>query len=47
MSGLHLTRLPVGLRPFTEWALASGYLDTPPGDGKGKPRPLACEATQP
>lgn len=38
MSDQHLTFLPVRLRPFTEWALASGYLDTPPGDGKGKPR---------
>lgn len=38
MTELHLTRLPVRLRPFTEWALASGYLVTPQGDGKGKPR---------
>lgn len=38
MTDLHLIRLPIWLRPFTEWALAAGYLDTPPGDGRGKPR---------
>jgi CRISPR system Cascade subunit CasE len=38
MSDMHLTRLPIQLRPFTEWGLQTGYLDTPPGDGKGKPR---------
>ncbi|MCA8929415.1 MAG: type I-E CRISPR-associated protein Cas6/Cse3/CasE [Alphaproteobacteria bacterium] len=38
MSELHLVRLPVRQRSFTEWALGCGYLATPPGDGKGKPR---------
>mgnify|MGYP003627370667 FL=1 len=38
MTALHLVRLPVHMRPFTEWALERGYLSTPPGDGKGKPR---------
>ena len=38
MSGLHLLRLPVKTRSFVEWAWAGGYLETPPGDGRGKPR---------
>lgn len=38
MSDLHLLRLPVKTRSFVEWAWARGYLETPPGDGRGKPR---------
>ncbi len=38
MNTLHLLRLPVNLRAFTAWALDRGYLDTPPGDGRGRPR---------
>ena len=38
MSELHLLRLPIKTRGFVEWALAKGYLETPPGDGRGKPR---------
>lgn len=38
MNELHLLRLPIRTRRFTEWALRKGYLKTPHGDGKGKPR---------
>ena len=38
MTDVHLVRLPVDLRAFTAWALDRGYLDTPPGDGRGRPR---------
>ena len=38
MTDLHLVRLPLNLREFTAWALGRGYLDTPPGDGRGRPR---------
>ena len=38
MSELHLVRLPVELREFTAWALRRRYLDTPTGDGRGRPR---------
>ena len=38
MSDLYLVRLPVDLRRFTAWALRRRYLDTPPGDGRGRPR---------
>ena len=38
MSELHLLRLPINLRLFTEWALEKRYLTPPPGDGSGKPR---------
>ena len=38
MTDLHLVRLPLDLRAFTAWALDHGYLDTPPGDGRGRPR---------
>ncbi len=38
MSELHLLRLPVKTRRFAEWAAAKGYLETPPGEGRGKPR---------
>ena len=40
MTDLHLVRLPLDLRAFTAWALDSGYLDTPPGDGRGRPRDI-------
>lgn len=38
MSELHLLQLPVKTRGFVEWAREKRYLDTPPGDGRGKPR---------
>ena len=38
MTKLFLIRLPVDLRAFTTWALERGYLSTPPGDGRGRPR---------
>ena len=38
MTDLHLVRLAFDLRAFTAWALGRGYLDTPPGDGRGRPR---------
>ena len=38
MTDVHLVRLPFDLRAFTAWALDRGYLDTPPGDGRGRPR---------
>ncbi|MDE0164196.1 MAG: type I-E CRISPR-associated protein Cas6/Cse3/CasE [Bryobacterales bacterium] len=38
MADLHLVRLPLNLREFTAWALGRRYLDTPPGDGRGRPR---------
>ena len=38
MTDLHLVRLPLNLRTFTAWALNHRYLDTPPGDGRGRPR---------
>lgn len=38
MSDLYLVRLPVDLRRFTAWALRRRYLETPPGDGRGRPR---------
>ena len=38
MTNLHLVRLPIWSRHFTEWALDRGYLQTPPGDGRGRPR---------
>lgn len=38
MNEIHLLRLPVKTRGFTKWALTKGYLETPPGDGRGQPR---------
>ncbi len=38
MTDLHLVRLPFDLRAFTAWALDRGYLDTPAGDSRGRPR---------
>ena len=38
MTGLQLVHLPLDLRAFTGWALSRGYLDTPPGDSRGRPR---------
>ena len=38
MTNVHLVRLPLDLRAFTGWALDRRYLDTPPGDGRGRPR---------
>ena len=38
MTDLHLIRLPLELRDFTSWALHRRYLQTPPGDGSGRPR---------
>ena len=38
MNELHLLRLPIRTRRFTEWALRKGYLNAPRGDGGGKPR---------
>lgn len=38
MNELHLIRLPVKTRSFVEWAWDRGYLTTPSGDGRGKPR---------
>ena len=38
MTDLHLVRLPLDLRAFTAWALDRGYLDTPAGDSRGRPR---------
>ena len=38
MTDLHLVCLPLNLRAFTAWALGRGYLGTPPGDGRGRPR---------
>ena len=38
MTDLHLVRLPVDLRAFTVWAFDRGYMDTPPSDGRGRPR---------
>ena len=38
MTDLHLVRLPLDLRTFTAWALHWGYMDSPPRDGRGKPR---------
>lgn len=37
MSDLHLVHLPMDLREFTGWGLRHRYLDTPPGDGRGRP----------
>lgn len=37
MTALHLVRLPLNVRALTAWALARGYLSTPPGDGRGRP----------
>lgn len=38
MTDLYLVHLPLNLREFTTWALGHRYLDTPPGDGRGRPR---------
>lgn len=38
MTDLYLVHLPLNLRAFTAWALGHRYLDTPPGDGRGRPR---------
>ncbi|MDE0104391.1 MAG: type I-E CRISPR-associated protein Cas6/Cse3/CasE [Bryobacterales bacterium] len=38
MTELHLIRLPIKSREFTAWALDHGFLNTPPGDGRGRPR---------
>ena len=38
MTDLHLIRLPLRLRAFTEWALGRRYFRVPPGDGRGRPR---------
>ena len=38
MTEVHLVRLPFDLRAFTGWALDHHYLDSPPGDRRGRPR---------
>lgn len=38
MTDLYLVHLPLNLREFTTWALGHRYLDTPPRDGRGRPR---------
>ena len=38
MTALHLVSLPLNVRALTAWALDRGYLSTPPGDGRGRPR---------
>lgn len=38
MNELFLVRLPVDMRVFTTWALGRNYLNTPPGDGRGRPQ---------
>ena len=38
MTDLYFVHLPLNLREFTTWALSHRYLDTPPGDGRGRPR---------
>ena len=38
MTTLYLVHLPLNLRAFTTWAIGRRYLDTPPGDGRGRPR---------
>ena len=38
MTELYLVGLPVDPRAFTAWAIDHRYLNTPPGDGRGRPR---------